>query len=277
MAVNKSAILADLGAELRRLRTEAGLNVRDTGKLVGVSGAVVSFWERGERLIAHERLASLLKELDVADDTQERLLSLRRNVSGPAELLTGAASVDSLLAQLIDFEEKSKRIVHFELGMIPGLLQTGEYARAVIGNVPDANVKVKLRVGRSEILTRADPVELLALIDSEVLVRPVAPPAAMARQFEHLLRMQALPNVTIRIVPSTAPGFHPGLLGSFKVFGLSASSVVHVENYLASPFLWDEEFVAMYLEAARQIEEKAMTPDHTSEVIRQMLHGLETT
>lgn len=278
MAVSRSAAAAELGAELKRLRTEAALNSRQFGGLIGVTSGTISHWENGNRLIAADRLAALLDALKVTGDDREYLVGLRRAAEGPGVLGAGSTSIGPLLAQLIEHEEVARRIVHFELGMIPGLLQTAAYARAVMGDIPDANVRAKLRVGRSEILTReSNPVEFLALIESEVLVRPVASKDVMVQQFKLLLKMQELPNVTIRIVPSTVPGYHPGLHGPFKIFQFpSAAPIVHVENYRASPFLWDEEYVDDYLRAAEEIQKRAMTPERTSEAIEEMLHGLET-
>jgi len=280
MAVSRrSAAAAELGAELKRLRAKTGMNTREFGALVNVTSGNVSHWENGNRLVTLERLTELLDKLEVSVDEREYLLGLRRKAEGPGKLAIGASSIGPSLTQIIEHEEAARHIFHWELGIVPGLLQTAEYARALMGDVADANVRVKLRVGRSEILTReTNPVEFLALIDNQVLVRPIASREAMARQLRHLLKMLELPNVTMRIVPSTIPGFHPGLHGSFKIFRFpSASPIAHVENYRASPWIWDEEFVADYLEAAEKIQERAMTSDRTSEVIKEMLHGLETT
>lgn len=278
MAVSRSAAAAELGAVLKRLRASTGMNSRDFGALVGVTSGNVSHWENGNRLIPIDRLTELLDKIDVGKDDRENLLGLRRKAEGPGRLQAGASSIGPSVAQTIEHEDAASRIVQFELGLIPGLLREFDFARAVIGDVPDAAVRATLRVGRSKILTRdINPVEFLALIDSEVLVRPIAPRPVMVRQLNHLLEMQKRPNVTIRIVPSTIPGFHAGLHGSFKIFEFrSASPIVHLENFRASPWLWEEEYVNDYLKAAEEIEERAMTSDQTSEAIREMLEGLAT-
>lgn len=278
MAVNKTKAAEELGAALRQMRSDAGLNVRELGAKAGVSAANVSHWETGNRLVPLERLADLLSALNVNDNDRERLLGLRRQAEGPGELVAGGPSVEPLLAQLIEHEQVAQRITNFALSAIPGLLQTTDYTRAIIGESPDAGVRVALRAGRRDVITRdANPVELVALIDSEVLVRPIAPRDVTAGQLRHLLDMAKLPNVTIQLVPSTVPGWHPGLHGSFVVLEFPlAPSIVHVENYRASAFLWDEMDVAAYISAAEKIQKRAMTPDRTSEVIEEMLQGMES-
>jgi transcriptional regulator with XRE-family HTH domain len=278
MAVNKTKAAEELGAALRLLRTNASLNVRDMGAKAGVSAANISHWETGNRLIPLERLTDLLDALDVDNDEREQLVGLRRQAEGPGELAAGGPSVEPLLAQLIEHEQAASKITNFALSAIPGLLQTTDYARAIIGDSSDAGVRVALRAGRRDIVTRETaPVELVALIDSEVLVRPIAPRDVMVRQLRHLLYMAKFPNIAIQLVPSTEPGWHPGLHGSFVVLEFPlAQPIVHVENYRASAFLWDEADVAAYIAAAEKIQKRAMAPDRTAEVIEEMLQGMES-
>jgi transcriptional regulator with XRE-family HTH domain len=279
MAGNKGAAAArELGAELRNLRTTAGLNTRQLAGRVGVSHSNISHWETGNRLVPLDHLRPILDALDVGGDDRDRLLGLRRQAEGPGELSAGASSIGPLLADLIEHEQTAKRITTFALGTIPGLLQTTDYARAVLSKESDANIRVALRAGRRDILTRRpNPVEFVALIDSEVLVRPIAPPPVVIRQLEHLLEMAALPNVTIQLVPSTKPGWHPGLIGSFVMLEFPlAPSIVHVEHYRASATLWDEADVAAYVAAVEEIQKRAMAPDRTSGAIAKMLRGMES-
>lgn len=277
MPSNTGAAAAELAASLKRLRKAKGWSVRKLAEESGVSSANV--WNHeNDRLPKEDRLRELLDALDPPDDERERLIGLLRKAQGPGELAPGGTTINPTMRQILDYEDNASEMIHWEVGLICGLLQTADYARAVIGETPDASVLVKLRVGRSNILTRAEnPVKFLALIDSEVFIRPIAPPEVMRQQLRHLLEMQQRPNVTIRIVPATAPGFHPGLHGPFKIYQFPrASSVVHLENYRAAPFLWDEGFVADYLAAAETLKKRAMTPEETSEAIEMMLHGLET-
>lgn len=123
-----------------------------------------------------------------------------------------------------------------------------------------------------------NPVNFVALLDAEVLVRPIAPPDVMADQLRHLLRMSELRTVTVQIVSTTVPGYHPGLAGPFELIEFAqASPIVLLDHHRSSAFLWDEEDVQEFVKAAAQIREAAMTPAETAEVIAKIVHGMETT
>jgi transcriptional regulator with XRE-family HTH domain len=278
MAVNKTKAAEELAATLRSLRAKAGLNTRKMAAKVGVSAANISHWETGNRLIPLERLTTLLDEMQVDNDERDRLVGLRKQAEGPGELAAGGPSVAPLLAQLIEYEQAACKITTFALSAIPGLLQTADYARAIIGDGPDTGVLVALRAGRRDVITRGNaPVELVAFIDSEVLVRPIAPREVMISQLRHLLDMAARPNITILLVPSTYPGWHPGLQGSFVVLEFPlAAPVVHVEVYRASAFLWDEGDVDAYVGSTEEIRNRAMTEEDTLKAIEEMLQGMES-
>lgn len=253
------------------------MSLRALGEATGFSDTKLSFWETGQRLPDVADLEVALDALGASDDDREYLLRQRREVEGPGLLVAGAPSMGDALAQLVDHEQLANKITAVASLVQPGLLQTPDYARAVFEGLPDAGKRVALRMGRQEILTRAEsPVELHALIDSEVLIRPIAGPAVIAAQLRHLLKMAALPNVTIQVVPSMAPGYSPHLAGAFIVIEFpTAAPVVHVESQSTSTMLWDPSQTAEYQASARQIANRAMTPARTAEVIAEIVNGME--
>lgn len=135
-----------------------------------------------------------------------------------------------------------------------------------------------LRLGRSDILTRTrQPAEPLALIDTEVLVRPIASPDVIADQLRHLLRMSEWPNVTIQLVGG-APGYNPMPAGPFILLEFAtATPIVHLEHYRASAFLWEEDDIRGFVDAAQEVHDLAMTPEASVEVIRDLVNGMEDT
>lgn len=278
MAVSKPTS-GELGAQLQALRKAAGLTLRALEQRVGMSNAKISFWENGRRLPSLEDLTVVLDALGANDDVRERLLAIRREAEGPGELLVGPTTIGAQLTKLIEQEGKARRITEVAPLLVPGLLQTPAYARAILGRHPDADVRVRLRIGRSEILTRSDdPVEFHALIDDEVLANPIASPPVMVEQLRHLLRMAKLPNVTIQVVPRRS-GYSPMLDGPFILleFPPPRHSSVHLEHHSASATLWEGKDVSRFLAAVEEIASTAMTPDRTSEVIEELVHGMETT
>lgn len=280
MPVNKAEV-RELGAEVRALREAAGLTLRALAAALGTgfSNARLSLWENGHRLPAVEDLTAVLDALNVSDEDRERVLELRRSIDdSPGQINAGAPTIGEQLAQLIAYEQKAQRIVDVAPLLVPGLLQTSAYARAIMGDVPDAETRVALRAGRRDILVRRAPVELLAFIDTEVLVRPVAPRDIMADQLHHLLDMGRRSNVTIQLVSSTHPGWHPMLAGPYQLIEFpKARPIVHVEHYRSSLFLWEERDVAAYLEASEMIRQEAMTPAESAGVIEDIVNGMETT
>lgn len=278
MPVNKGGAADELAAGLRALRSRSKLTTRALGELVDASAANISNWERAERLISEERLVQILDALGASDDERERLLGLRRQANGPGQLVSGTPSIGTQLTRLIEYEQVARRITHAAPLLIPGLLQTSDYARATLSNHIDIDTRVALRVGRRDILTRTrQPAELVAYIDSEVLVRPIAPPHVIADQLHHLLKMAELPNVTIQVVPSTTPGYNPLLAGPFILLEFStATPVVHLEHYISSAFLWEEEDVRGFVTAAEKIHNVAMTSAQSIEVITEIVNGMET-
>jgi transcriptional regulator with XRE-family HTH domain len=278
MSVSKGAV-RQLGAALKALRLAAELTLRQLAAKVPFSNPTISMWENGHRLPSTEDLNTLLDALDVSDEERERVLGLRRDADdAPGQIAAGAPTIGAQLAQLISHEQTASRIVDVAPLLIPGLLQTSAYARAIMGELPDADLRVGLRSGRRDILTRRNPVELLAFIDSEVLIRPVAPQDVMVDQLRHLLAMAGRPNITIQIVSSTRPGYNPMLAGPFELIEFpEAKPIVLLEHHRSSLTLWEEEDVKEFTEAADAVRNAAMTPAESTGVIEDIVNGMETT
>jgi transcriptional regulator with XRE-family HTH domain len=255
-----------LGAQLRELRGSRTL--RDLAGLTGLSYGTIAKYERGRLTPSTEAMEKLLDALGVDGPERERLLAMVRR-HGPGEVVAGVPSTGRQLAQLIGYERAASRITNVAPLLIPGILQTRDYARAVIGDGPDTDLRVRLRVERAEILTRTEsPVELHAIIHEEALTRRVAAPEIICSQLKHLLRMAELPNVTLQVVPDDVVGALPSLAGPFMVIESEGMPpLVHLEHYQAASSLWDAEDVRSYLAAAKEIAQKAMTPARTAEII----------
>lgn len=275
--IGSSAEARELGAGLRRLRTDRGLTTRELGGRIGVSSANFTHWETGERLLREDHLVNILRELRPDEDERERLIGLHRKASGPGQLIAGTPSIGERLARLIEYEQVANQLTDIAPLMIPGLLQTADYARACFTGLSDLDTRVALRVGRREIITRTrQPAIYRAFIDSEALVRPVAPPDVMADQWRHLIEMQQRPNVDIRIVSSMDRGYNPMLAGPFLLIEFpSADPVVLLEHQSTSAFSWGEEDVRGFQHAVEKINQIAMTPAASAEAIVELVNGME--
>jgi transcriptional regulator with XRE-family HTH domain len=273
-----SAALRELGAELREARDAAGLSLRALAVAANISShSRISEMEHGQRLLAVDEFERILDVLNIGADDRERIVGTVRSEEGPGQLNIGPPDIGQALVQLIDHERSASRITSVAPLLIPGLVQTSDYARAILGK--DSEARVALRSGRRDILTRRNPVEFCALIDSEALLRPIAAPDVMLDQLQHLLRMAELPNVEIQIISSTRGGYNPMLAGPFELIGFAkARPIVHLEHHRAAAFLWEEDDVQAFVEAAEFLRrEVAMSPKDSVGLIADIVNGMETT
>jgi transcriptional regulator with XRE-family HTH domain len=273
-----SAALRELGAELRNERTSAGLTLRGLAEEANISShSRISEMEHGQRLLTANEYERILDALHIGPEDRERIIGVVRSEESPGQLNVGPPDIGKTLAKLIDYERTAIRIIDVAPLLIPGLLQTSEYARAILGQ--DSGPRVTLRSGRRDILTRRNPVEFTAVIDSEALLRPIAAQDVMLDQLQHVLRMAALPNVTVQVISSTRRGYNPMLAGPFELIEFAkARPIVHLEHHRAAAFLWDEDDVREFMEAAEELRRKvAMSPSDSVGLIAEIVNGMETT
>ncbi|MEU7616988.1 helix-turn-helix transcriptional regulator [Micromonospora rifamycinica] len=196
-----------LGAELRRARKERGLSQEELAQQISYSSSLVGMVEIGHRTPSQDFITRADATLE-AGGLFERLLTLVRADSAPP-----------WFREWISVEREATLIRWFEPSLIPGLLQTEAYGRAVLhggGMLREGEIEQRLaaRLERQSVLDRDHPPEFVAVIDEAVLHRAVGEPAVMVGQFEHLLCATERPYVSLHVVPAEA-GMHAGLAGPF--------------------------------------------------------------
>jgi transcriptional regulator with XRE-family HTH domain len=268
-----------LAAALRGARTEAGLGQRELARQLGIQHPQLSYWERGQRLPKVEDVSAILAKLNIVGDERDRILELARNASEPNWLTANGMS--PALAGVLDCERTARSITTWAHAVIPGLLQVSPYARAIIaaGVTPANKVEslVMMRMGRRDILTRPSPISFNALISEAALREVIGSPEVQASQLRHILAMAERPNIDIRIV-QPGHGWHPGMVGSFVIYDFANSpSIVHIEHYSSSAFVYEEHDVEAFQAAARVVRGVAMSPTHSTELIASVITELETT
>lgn len=269
-----------LGAKLRAARTKADLGVRDMATRMGLkSHALVSMWESGKRVPKPEEVASYATALGLSEDEREQLVEMAHHAKEPNMLAAGIPGVPEELGALIEIERVGRSIVEAPPAkVIAGMLQTGDYARAIMGSAPGADTSVALRLSRREILTRArNPVEYVALLGEESLRQPIADQDIMVAQLKALLSMAELPTVTLQVIPART-GFHSGMVSGFELIEFDeATPIVHLEHHRASAFVFDDDDVAAYQDLAQELrEEVAMSPEDTVELIAVAIKEMTT-
>jgi transcriptional regulator with XRE-family HTH domain len=215
------------GAEVRRWRTSAGLSQEQLGQRVGYSGAQVGKVETGERAPSQEFAQHCDQALPGAGGLFLRIYHLARRWDG---------GYPSWFVEWVQAEGRAITLHTWEPLLIPGLVQTPEYARALFQAWRSAPTDAELdqlvsaRIERQLIFERPNPPSLWAVIDEGVLTRCVGSPQTMRDQLAHLLDVSDRLRITVQVVPAGA-GAHTGLLGAFAIAGFGdAPALVYLES-----------------------------------------------
>jgi len=261
-----------VAAELRVLREQAGLSGNEVAKRMGMSPSKISRIETGNSGLQIEDVAALLGLYQVPAAKRDELLDLVRR-SEERGWWTRQPGLPQLWRSLIDFEAKATRVQNYEALVVPGLLQTAEYARALIQGIAptisDAELDnlVAARMARQALLTRSTAPQFFAVLDEGALRRPVGEPGVMRRQLHHLLGVAGQPHVTLRVVP-TAAGAHAGLRGPFVILEFAEEpALAYLENHGTVLFLEEEADLAAYRLALGTILHVALAPAATAELL----------
>ncbi|MGI8333239.1 helix-turn-helix domain-containing protein [Actinomadura scrupuli] len=270
-----------LSAELCRLREQAGLTQTEVTKRLEWSQGKLARMERGEwlRPDPHD-IRLLLDQYGVTDERQrEQLIVWAREGRQRGWWHPYKDMLSATLSTYIGLEAEATSLHTFQLIVVPGLLQTVDYARGLISRGPeeiseeDVERKVEVRTARQELLTRIDdPLRLWAVMDEAALRRPVAGPETMRAQMQHLLELARLPKVTLQVIPFSA-GAHPGTAGAFSLLEFphpDDPEAAYVETVGGELFVENREEVKEYQLAFRRLTAFAADPANTLELIAEM-------
>lgn len=270
-----------VAAELRRLRKSAGLTTGEVGTRLGISQSKVSRIENSKLGLSIEEVAALLGLYQVPTQRREQLLDLVRRAAEPGWVQVHGGNLPDQWQTLIDWEGRSIGLRDFAPLVVPGLLQTADYARAIISATAKPEVTetgldtmVAARLGRQSILSRALPPDLHVILGEHALRMPVGGDAVMHAQLRHLAEMAQRRQVTIQVVPLAA-GPHPGLEGSFVLMDFEHDpSMVYVENKVQSIFI-EAPTVTPYALAWERMLELALTPKRSTDFLAHLVAGYE--
>lgn len=261
-----------LAAELRRLRDESGLSLTDVAKKLGWQTSRVSRIETRQSGITAPDLRKLLNLYGVEDqEYRAHLAELARRVNERGWWQKYAGLIGGEYADLIGLEAEARTIRTYEQELVPGLLQTPDYARAVIrasrptDTSEEIDRRVEIRMERQEVLVRADPPppRFNAVLSEGVLRRPIGGPDVMRKQLEYLMRPRDRANVTIQVLPFDA-GAHPSMVGPFTAMTFPDPDdlgVVNLENATGALFLEEPVELRVYEELWNTLQADALSAD----------------
>lgn len=266
-----SARVRGLAAELILLREQAGCSTRDAANLVGMSPASLNRLENGGKSIGPEDVSALLVAYGVTGTERERLMTLAREVNMPGWWETGNGALPSQLPALITFETAATRIVDAAMLLVPGLVQTVGYARAVLTAAgvlgSDMETMVSTRLGRQAVLSKPHAPHYLAILDEAVLRRPIGGVDIMVEQLRHIIDCATKSHVEIRVVPYSR-GAHTGLDGTYKLLDFqTAWPLAYLEHKRSTMFVDDPDDVAAFHTATDVLLATALTPADSIEFL----------
>jgi transcriptional regulator with XRE-family HTH domain len=264
-----------LGAELRRLREEAGLTIDRVAEALECSPSKVSRIETGQVSATPRDVRDMLGLYRVDDARLEAMVQVAREARQRGWWQKFVDVPDGVPAY-VGLEAAATSIDVYMSLIVPALLQTPDYAKAVIAAVrpdlPGAEIdrRVELRLRRQDLLDQERPPVMRVLLDDTVLRRPVGGPAVMAAQRRRLLADADRPAVTIQIL-EVATGAHAGMDGPFTIFGFPAPAerdVVALDSAADALYLEGPEDVARYRRVFELLMPAARSPEDSAAVIR---------
>ncbi|MFB7600811.1 helix-turn-helix domain-containing protein [Streptomyces sp. NPDC056160] len=262
-----------LGRRLAALREAAGFTAVQAAKQLRIAQTTVTRMEKAETSLKYATVKTLLEVYRVPQDEISEFLALLDKAATPGWWQSFRDALPGWFGVHVSLENAATDIRGYEPGVIPGLLQTPDYARAVmergLPRMP-ADVlerRVDLRSRRQGILTRKDPAppQLWVITDETSLRRAAGSRAVMREQIEHLLDVADLPNVTLQVCPFEA-GLHPGAFGPFTVFRFEIPElpdIVCTDSLSRAGYSEEKVEVALFREALGQMSVYGLSKQET--------------
>ncbi|GAB7042326.1 MULTISPECIES: helix-turn-helix domain-containing protein [Catenuloplanes] len=294
MPRNQSAAVSRrrLRTALRRLRVARDMTQREVADALRWSSAKLMRIEAGKVSVSFTDLQALLKHYGVTDPARIDTLN-ELSVAARAGSEIGVRYRDVLssgMMELLEHEESAGAIRNFEPQLVPGLLQTPEYAYSTLRFLPDEELsaevverRVRARMERAELLTRDDSPDAFFVLDESVLCRKVGAESGadgvMAAQLEHLREMAARPHVSIRVLPFGA-GLYGALRSPFVILEFDDElddGLVYVESPQDELIIREDvESIVRYADRFRALEKRATSREMLPVVIEAALNRLES-
>jgi transcriptional regulator with XRE-family HTH domain len=275
-----TALRIALGTQLRRLREARNITPAQAAEAIRATPSKISRLERGRTTARQRDVADLLSLYGVTDHAErEQLLELVRQAGAPGWWQQYSDVLPRWFEPYIGLERAASIIRNYEVQFVQGLLQTEDYARAVIvisnahASGEEIDRRVSLRIKRQELLTQPGGPEFWAVLDEAALRRSPGGPVVMRAELEHLLQMTELPNVTLQIVPFDA-GPHAGAGGPFSILRFpepDLPDVVFLEQLDSAIYLDQPGKVLNYVTIMDQLCVQAATDTASRDMIRALL------
>jgi Domain of unknown function (DUF5753)/Helix-turn-helix domain len=265
----------ELGALLRALRNEKGMTVEQVAERLLCSPSKVSRMETGRGLATTRDIRDLCDLYEVTDEAErDRMMDLAKESKQQGWWY----GYDLPYSDYVGFEAAAVSIRDYDSAIVPGLLQTADYARALHeAAVPSLasdviEQRVVERLTRQQLLVQDNPPLFWAVMDEAVLHRAVGGPMVMRAQLERIIEVAQKPTVTVQVVPYEV-GAHPALDSTFTIldFAGTAPTVVYVEGLVGWIYLDRPEDVDRYQQVFARLRTMALSPQDTVDLVASIL------
>jgi len=271
-----------LGTQLRRLREAAGITREEAGHAIRASHAKISRLELGRVGFKERDVVDLLTLYGVTGEAERAtVLELMRQANTKVWWQQHSDLLPNWFETYLRLEQVAKVIRTYQLQFVPGLLQSEEYARAVIGHghsrsTDELDRRVQLRMERQQMLHQPEAPHLWAVIDEAALTRPFGPTRVMRDQLRYLLEASAAPNIHVQVLPFRS-GAHAAAGGSFSILRFAEPDlpdVVYLEQLTSAVYLDKRAEVEDYMLIMERVTVQAETPAQSRETLRRLLGEL---
>ncbi|MFI6784720.1 helix-turn-helix domain-containing protein [Micromonospora sp. NPDC050276] len=269
-----------LGAQLRRLRESSGVTREGAGWEIRSSESKISRMELGRVGFKERDVADLLTLYGVTDEHErDALLKLARDANSPGWWHRYGDVLPSWFQSYLGLEAAAALIRSYEVQFVPGLLQTKEYARAVVllghgaAGPGEIDRRVALRMQRQQLLRRDNPPQLWAVVDEAALRRPIGGAEVMRGQLTALIEATKSPHIRLQVIPFAAGG-HAAAGGAFTIlrFGdQELPDIVYIEQLTSAIYLDKRDDLDYYAVAMERLCVEAEPPERTPEILGRLL------
>lgn len=267
-----------LGSQLRRLREKAGISCAEAGYSIRGSASKISRLETGRISFKERDVEDLLTLYGLSDpEERQQLISLVAQSRQTGWWHRYNERMPKWFEDFVGLEEAAARIQSWELQFIPGLLQTPDYARAVIAHgqpraaTETIDSQVDLRMRRQRILTGTNPPRLWMVIDESVLHRTLGSPAMLRAQIEHLLEAVQHSHISLQVVPFSRSGYVAE--GAFSVLRFAEAElpdIAYIEHLTGALYLERPDEIEVYGRAFDRLVVDAETPRGSRQLLEKL-------
>ncbi|MCS0637951.1 helix-turn-helix transcriptional regulator [Streptomyces sp. LP05-1] len=269
-----------LGKRLQDLRERAGLKREQAAKVLRVAPATIRRMETAEVALKIPYVQLLLQAYGVPAGEAEGFVQLAEDANRPGWWQRFHDVLPGWFSMYVSLEGAASVIRAYEPQFVPGLLQTEEYARAIlrggaVGQIGHEDIErhVALRMRRQELLARTDAPRFWVIMDETVLRRPVGGgPEIMRGQLDRLIEEAERPHITLQLAEFSS-GHHPGTYGPFVLFRFAVPELpdmVYSEYLTGAVYLDARPEVAVHLEVMDRMAAQAATAQRTKEILREL-------